>query len=234
MMQLNPDVIKRQIENLKVSYPDLAGDDESWQMSLESETDLAELLTNLVRKIDDAKALVIGTKDRFEELEQRKARFEHRIDALRQLAFKLMQSSEVTKLELPEATLSLRNGAQQLVGEADAATLPDERETIGTDKKLVLYFKGKEKGLVLNKTNAGTIGDGYGDDTDDWFDNPLILFSVKTDYQGKVVDAIRCRVPTAKDNRQAPPERKVDPISSGPDDFPGDRVPDEEIPEFAR
>jgi hypothetical protein len=126
-----------------------------------------------------------------------------------------------------------------------------ERETIGTDKKLVLYFKGKEKGLVLNKTNAGTIGDGYGDDTDDWFDNPLILFSVKTDYQGKVVDAIRCRVPTAKDNRQAPPERKSDPISSGleprrviggvsdnmargDDNFPGDRVPDEEIPEFAR
>jgi hypothetical protein len=79
-----------------------------------------------------------------------------------------------------------------------------ERETIGTDKKLVLYFKGKQKGLVLNKTNAGTIGDAYGDDTDDWYDQPLILFSVKTDYQGKVVDATRCRVPTAKDNKPAP------------------------------
>lgn len=90
-----------------------------------------------------------------------------------------------------------------------------ERETIGTDKKIVLYFKGKEKGLVLNKTNANTIGDGYGDDTDDWFDQPLILFSVKTDYQGKVVDAIRCRVPTAKDNREVQPRRE-DPISSGP------------------
>jgi hypothetical protein len=90
-----------------------------------------------------------------------------------------------------------------------------DRETIGTDKKLVLYFKGKEKGLVLNKTNANTIGDGYGDDTDEWFDQPLILFSVKTDYQGKVVDAIRCRVPTAKDNRDAAPRRE-DPISSGP------------------
>lgn len=100
-----------------------------------------------------------------------------------------------------------------------------ERETIGTDKKLVLYFKGKEKGLVLNKTNAGTIGDGYGDDTDDWYEQSLILFSVKTDYQGKVVDAIRCRVPTAKDNREVAPRRPVggvsdnfrdDPISSGP------------------
>jgi hypothetical protein len=98
-----------------------------------------------------------------------------------------------------------------------------EREKIGTDNKLVLYFKGKQKGVVLNKTNAGTISDGYGDDTDDWYDNPLILFSVKTDFQGKVVDAIRCRVPTAKDNRP-----KSDPISSGrplpvDDDFPGDR-----------
>lgn len=126
MMQLNPDVIKRQIENLKVSYPDLAGDDESWQMSLESETDLAELLTNVVRRIDDAKALVVGTKDRFEELEQRKARFEHRIDALRQLAFKLMQSAEVTKLELPIATLSIRNGAQQIIGENKPEHLPDD------------------------------------------------------------------------------------------------------------
>jgi hypothetical protein len=126
MNQLDPTVIRRQIENLKVSFPDLAGDDESWQMSLESETDLAELLTNVVRKIDDAKALVIGTKDRFEELEQRKARFEHRIDALRQLAFKLMQSAEVTKLELPIATLSIRNGAQQIVGENKPEHLPDD------------------------------------------------------------------------------------------------------------
>ncbi len=93
-----------------------------------------------------------------------------------------------------------------------------EREKIGTDNKLVLYFKGKEKGLVLNKTNANTIGDAYGDDTDEWFDQPLILFSVKTDYQGKVVDATRCRVPTAKDNRQIAPQRQADPISSGLDE----------------
>jgi len=108
-----------------------------------------------------------------------------------------------------------------------------EREKIGTDSKLVLYFKGKEKGLVLNKTNAGTISDAYGDDTDDWFDNPLILFSVKTDYQGKVVDATRCRVPTAKDNRQQAPQRRADPISIGPDIANGDEPPayhSDEIP----
>lgn len=132
-MQLNPLVIRQQIENLKVSYPALAEDDQAWQMSLESETDLHNMLTNIVRQIDDAKALVIGTKDRFEELNARKKRFEHRIEALRDLAFKLMQSADVAKLELPEATLSLRAGTQQLMGEADPATLPDELCKISRD-----------------------------------------------------------------------------------------------------
>lgn len=102
-----------------------------------------------------------------------------------------------------------------------------EREEIGQDKRPVLYFKGKDKGLVLNKTNANTIGDAYGDDTDDWFDQPLILFAIRTEYQGKPVDGLRCRVPTPKDNRDMAPRRATggisdnqqelrDSISSGP------------------
>ena len=102
-----------------------------------------------------------------------------------------------------------------------------EREKIGDDNKPVLYFKGKDKGVVLNKTNARTISDAYGDDTEDWFDQPLILFSVNVDFQGKVGPAIRCRVPTAKDNK--PTQRKRDPISSGLDDFPGDRDLNDDI-----
>jgi hypothetical protein len=100
-----------------------------------------------------------------------------------------------------------------------------EREKLGDDMKLILYFKGKERGLVLNKTNSNTIVDGYGDDTEDWFDQPLILFSVMVDFQGKVGPAIRCRVPTAKDNRQTP---KVDPISTGP--ARSDPMDDDSIP----
>ena len=100
-----------------------------------------------------------------------------------------------------------------------------EREQLGDDNKPVVYFKGKEKGLYLNKTNATTISNAYGDDTEDWFDQPLILFSVMVDFQGKVGPAIRCRVPTAKDNKPA----RRDPISSGPSDFPGDRDLNDDI-----
>jgi len=88
-----------------------------------------------------------------------------------------------------------------------------EKEKLGDDMKLALYFKGKEKAMILNKTNSNTISDAYGDDTEDWFDQPLILFSVMVDFQGKVGPAIRVRVPTARDRA---PVRREDPITSGP------------------
>lgn len=104
-----------------------------------------------------------------------------------------------------------------------------EKEKLGDEMKLALYFKGKEKAMILNKTNSNTIADAYGDDTEDWFDQPLILFSVMVDFQGKVGPAIRCRVPTARDNKPA----RRDPISSGPEritsDFPGDNDLNDDI-----
>lgn len=73
----------------------------------------------------------------------------------------------------------------------------------GEPPKPVLYFKGKNKGLVLNKTNAKTIAHEYGDDTDDWRDCEIVLFEVMTEFQGNPVEAIRVRRPTIKDRPQA-------------------------------
>jgi hypothetical protein len=123
-MRLDPHIIKLQINALKASHPELMEDDEAWALTLESETDLDEVLTSIVRRIEDTKALVIGTKDRFDELKARKDRFENRVEALRGLAFKLMEAANVAKLELPEATLSLRNVAPAVVI-IDEEKLPD-------------------------------------------------------------------------------------------------------------
>ena len=130
---LDPRTIRLQVENLKLIHPELLEDDEAWLATLESETDFNEILTTIVRRIEDTKALVIGTKDRFEELKARKDRFEHRIDTLRNLAFKIMQAADLAKAELPEATLSLRAGTQQLVGSCDPEELPDELCKISRD-----------------------------------------------------------------------------------------------------
>lgn len=88
-----------------------------------------------------------------------------------------------------------------------------EREKIGDDMKLVVHFQGKDKGVVLNKGNSNTIADAYGDDTDDWAGREVVMLSVWTDYQGKPVQGLRFRIPTARDNA---PARREDPISSGP------------------
>lgn len=95
-----------------------------------------------------------------------------------------------------------------------------EIEKIGDDTKPVIYFKGKTKGLVANKTNSKAIADVYGDEMDDWPGNEIILFPITTDFQGKMVEAIRVRAPTAKDN---PKPVRQSSAEMGRDDFPGDK-----------
>lgn len=111
-----------------------------------------------------------------------------------------------------------------------------EFEKIGDDDKLVLYFKGKDKGMVLNKTNASNIAMAYGDETEDWRDQQIVLFEAMVDFQGKTVAAIRVRMPQAKDRRTADAPRE-DAISSGPrrssadmEPPPHTGLPDDEIP----
>jgi len=85
---------------------------------------------------------------------------------------------------------------------------------IGGDAKPVLFFVGKDKGMVLNKTNANVISAAYGDDTDDWQDAEIVLFESMVDFQGKTVQAIRCKVPPRKVQREGaqPPKPPVNEI----------------------
>jgi hypothetical protein len=65
----------------------------------------------------------------------------------------------------------------------------------GKEKKLALSFAGKEKKLVLNKTNAGRIADAYGNDSDGWTGQTIVLYEEKVEFGGNLVPAIRVRVP---------------------------------------
>ena len=146
---LDPRLVRQQIENLKLIHPELMEYDEAWIATLESETSFEELLTSVVRRIEDTKALMIGTADRFEELKSRKDRFDRRLDALRNLAFKIMQAAELAKVELPEATLSLRAGTQQLIGDADPEELPDELCKISRDLNRTAIKEALKTGLTV-------------------------------------------------------------------------------------
>lgn len=67
-------------------------------------------------------------------------------------------------------------------------------EDIGGEDKPVLYFHGKDKGLVLNKTNSGSIAALYGAETDSWEGKEVKLYPTKVSFQGSMVDAIRIKI----------------------------------------
>ena len=106
-------------------------------------------------------------------------------------------------------------------------------EPVGRDRemKAVLYFAGKTKGLVLNKTNATKISQLVGSDlTEEWTGQRVRLYATETTFGGETVDCIRIKpvgkqaismtAPTPKPApRQAPPEE----LHTGPitvDDVP--------------
>lgn len=68
----------------------------------------------------------------------------------------------------------------------------------GREDKPVLYFQGKQKGLVLNKTNANTIADAYGDESDHWYGKPVEIFPTETEFRGRRVACLRVRVPRSQ------------------------------------
>lgn len=102
-----------------------------------------------------------------------------------------------------------------------------EEEKIGDDQKPILYFQGKDRGVVLNKTNANNIAAIYGCETEDWYGKEITLVEAMVDFQGKSVPAIRMKAP----HRAAAPARREDPISSGlaparpPADMDDDKIP---------
>jgi hypothetical protein len=93
-----------------------------------------------------------------------------------------------------------------------------KEEKIGEDKRPVLYFQGKEKGIVLNKTNANSIASAYGFDTEDWTGQRIEIFPMDVEFQGKMVEAIRVKPARAAARQQyaepaddAPQQRSAPP-----------------------
>lgn len=74
-------------------------------------------------------------------------------------------------------------------------------EEIGKDHKPVLMFAGKQKGLVLNKSNAQIIASVYSPETNGWIGRDIELRPDKTQFNGQMVDCIRVQIP-------APPEEE--------------------------
>src|SRR6476469_1850681 len=102
-----------------------------------------------------------------------------------------------------------------------------ELEAVGRDKEMkpVLYFRGKEKGIVLNKTNSNKIASLVGSrDTDYWRGQQIRLYATETEFGGETVECIR--VKAAGVNGRAP----VAPPPPPPEPEPITDLDDSDIP----
>jgi Siphovirus Gp157 len=155
-MTFNIKAVQTEITALLLAHPELLEDEILREDMIEGSTSTHEFLRQIVRKIGATQAISWGTAEYIGELQERKARLERREYALRSLIFKIMQTAELRKAELPEATLSIRNGIQKVVI-FDERVIPDEfmrvkKEPDKTRIKAALQAHENVAGVALSNS----------------------------------------------------------------------------------
>jgi hypothetical protein len=97
----------------------------------------------------------------------------------------------------------------------DSVSLEEIGQGRDKEKKLIIAFRKTDKKFVCNKTNAGTIGKLYGDDTDGWAGQRITLMPREVEFQGDMVWAIRVSLqkPVATTTKPVEPEPEAAPES---------------------
>lgn len=72
-----------------------------------------------------------------------------------------------------------------------------KEEMVDGSEKPVVSFSNKDKGLVLNRTNATLLAESFGPETNKWRGSLVELYVIKVNFQGRMVDGISIRVPAA-------------------------------------
>jgi len=155
-MRLDPNAIRQQIENMKLLCPEAweDGEDQLLLDMLEGETDMLKFLQRVEERRQESTHMAAGCASHIAELELRLSRLEKRETAMRKIEFSLLDAACVKKVELPIATLSIRNGHQKVVI-TDETMIPDhlckiERTPRKSDIKELLKSGGSILGAELS------------------------------------------------------------------------------------
>ncbi len=116
--------------------------------------------------------------------------------------------------------------AADLQGHAVTVTMAHvSMEKVGNDQKPILYFQGKEKGMVLNKTNATKIAEMFGEDTENWTGGSIVIYEAMVDFKGDTVAAIRVRIAPRRGNGNEQPKKPTTPPPQDDDAAYDDSIP---------
>ena len=151
------DMLKRTIELLLERYPELKEDEELKADMLEGATDFRETMERLLRRVQDNIYLSKACQDAERDINERRKRFDKRIEFGRELMKRLLEAADVRKMEFPTATVSLMNTAPQVVV-LNEHEIPDDFMRIKKEPNKILLKQMLEKmdvpGVVLS--NGGT------------------------------------------------------------------------------
>jgi len=113
-------------------------------------------------------------------------------------------------MNLKEAFKSEYLRVQDLHGQPKTYTIRDVFvEAVGQEKeeKPVVQFKETPLKMVLNKTNAQLLIDLFGEDTERYVGQKILVTPARTEFGGKQVDCLRLAVPpVGKPVQEAPIE----------------------------
>lgn len=116
--------LRSTMDALFLEFPELAEDEQFRADVLEGETNIQDVLTRLVNVSRDAETMAEAVKARKQEIGERQNRFERKAEAARKLILSVMEKADLPKIQLTEATLSMRVlPPAPIVQDADA--LPD-------------------------------------------------------------------------------------------------------------
>lgn len=74
------------------------------------------------------------------------------------------------------------------------------------DTKWVVYFREEAKGMALNVTTIRVLEQAYGDDTDHWVGNKVMVYvDPNVSFGGKIVGGLRLRTPKKTAVKNPPP-----------------------------
>jgi len=92
----------------------------------------------------------------------------------------------------------------------------DVKNDDGVERKLVAHFVGKEKALILNRTNCEMLDQVTGsDDYASWVGHAVVLYPTTTKFGNKTVPCLRIRSAAV-----APPPPPPPPVIEDTDDDP--------------
>lgn len=123
---MNAAVQLAEVARIAADLDALCGDDEAlFADMIEGETDIYVIMARLHSRIATDQELLTGIAERQAELAERKRRISDRIAASKATAGKFLRAARLPKIELPEATYSVRDGKPALaIVNADA--VPDD------------------------------------------------------------------------------------------------------------